>query len=62
VIDGSDVVLSADGVAKPVRVRYAYSWRPTCGLVNKQGLPASPFVTELGRDPAKKTGGESSED
>jgi len=42
-IDGSTVVVSAAGVAKPLYVRYAWSDDPTCNLFNEDGLPASPF-------------------
>ncbi|MDQ1257131.1 MAG: sialate O-acetylesterase, partial [Candidatus Hydrogenedentes bacterium] len=46
VIDGKKVVVSADGVAKPVAVRYAWAINPECNLFNGAGLPASPFRTD----------------
>jgi sialate O-acetylesterase len=46
-IDGSDVVVSAEGVTNPVAVRYG--WADDAGddnLFNKEGFPASPFRTD----------------
>ena len=47
-IDGEDVVVSAEEVAKPVAVRYAFRANPMgdCNLYNNEGLPASPFRTD----------------
>ncbi len=45
-IDGATVVVSAQGIANPVAVRYAWSINPVCNLFNKEGLPASPFRTD----------------
>ena len=47
-IDGKDVVVSAEEVANPVAVRYAFRANPMgdCNLYNKEGLPASPFRTD----------------
>jgi len=46
-IDGDAVVLSSDKVAKPVAVRYAYSFsHPWANLFNKDGLPALTFRTD----------------
>jgi sialate O-acetylesterase len=45
-IDGNAVVVSTDGVAEPVAVRYAWADNPVCNLYNKEGLPASPFRTD----------------
>ena len=42
-IEGTSVVVSSATVPKPVSVRYAWAPNPTCNLVNKEGLPASPF-------------------
>ena len=41
-------VMTAQSVAKPKNVRYAYRANPmgNCNLYNKEGLPASPFTTE----------------
>jgi sialate O-acetylesterase len=45
-IDGKDVIVSCDRVAKPQSVRYAWKKNPSCNLVNGAGLPASPFRTD----------------
>ncbi|HYF51317.1 MAG TPA: sialate O-acetylesterase [Planctomycetota bacterium] len=46
-IDGDSVLVSAEGVEKPVAVRYAWADNPAgCNLFNKEGLPASPFRTD----------------
>ena len=42
-IDGSDVVLAADGVVEPLGVRFAAYNGSTPNLVNGAGLPAGPF-------------------
>ena len=42
-IEGSSVVVSSAAVTNPVSVRYGWAASPTCNLVNKEGLPASPF-------------------
>jgi sialate O-acetylesterase len=42
-IDGISVVVSSAAVETPLSVRYAWAANPTCNLVNKEGLPASPF-------------------
>jgi sialate O-acetylesterase len=45
-IEGDTVVVWSDEVAKPVAVRYAWADNPICNLINKAGLPASPFRTD----------------
>jgi sialate O-acetylesterase len=45
-IDKETVVVRADGVAKPVAVRYAWADNPICNLYNGAGFPASPFRTD----------------
>lgn len=45
-IDGNRVTVSSPQVKKPVAVRYAWASNPACNLVNKAGLPASPFRTD----------------
>jgi len=45
-VDGETVVVSADGLAAPVYVRYGWANAPTVDLVNGAGLPASPFTSE----------------
>jgi sialate O-acetylesterase len=46
VIDGKDVVVSAEGVASPKHVRFAWSNTAQPNLANSEGLPASPFRSE----------------
>lgn len=46
-IDGDKVVVSSDSVSEPVAVRYAWADNPVCNLYNKEGLPASPFRTDI---------------
>jgi sialate O-acetylesterase len=47
VVDGDNVVVSSQGIASPVAVRYAWADNPAnCNLCNKEGLPASPFRTD----------------
>jgi sialate O-acetylesterase len=45
-IEGSTVIVHADGVQSPVFLRYGYKDNPTCNLYNAAGLPASPFSWE----------------
>ncbi len=47
VIEGDKVVVSAEGVADPKAVRYGWENVPDVNLFNKDGLPASPFRTDL---------------
>jgi len=47
-IVGNTVVVQSDKVAKPVKLRYATSMNPKGPkLYNKEGLPASPFRTDI---------------
>ena len=46
-IEGSTVVVSAGAVANPVAVRYGWANVPDVNLFNKEGLPASPFRTDV---------------
>ncbi len=46
-IEGNTVVVSSDKVAVPVAVRYAWEKNPVCNLYNKEGLPATPFRTDI---------------
>lgn len=46
VIHGDTVTVSSNSVTEPVNVRYAYGGNPIGNLVNSEGLPASPFITE----------------
>lgn len=42
-VNGDTVTLSSDEVKDPVEVRYSWAENPIGNLVNKEGLPASPF-------------------
>ena len=46
-IQGSTVVVSAEGVANPKAVRYGWANVPDVNLFNNEGLPASPFRTDV---------------
>jgi sialate O-acetylesterase len=46
-IQGSTVVVSADGVADPKAARYGWANVPDVNLFNQEGLPASPFRTDV---------------
>jgi len=45
-IDGDHVLISSPQVKEPAAVRYAWADNPECNLINKAGLPASPFRTD----------------
>lgn len=45
-IDGSTVVVQAQGVSQPKAVRYAWQGWTDANLFNKDGLPASTFTSE----------------
>ncbi|MGM0485668.1 MAG: sialate O-acetylesterase [Planctomycetota bacterium] len=45
-IDGDTVLVSAEGVDKPVAVRYGWHEEAEPNLANKAGLPALPFRTD----------------
>ncbi len=45
VIDGNTVIVQAKDVAKPTQVRFGWRNEANPNLVNKEGLPASPFQT-----------------
>ncbi|PAW76017.1 MAG: 9-O-acetylesterase, partial [Pedosphaera sp. Tous-C6FEB] len=49
-IVGNNVVVSADGVAKPVAVRFGWNQIAEPNLANAAGLPASPFRTDKWTD------------
>lgn len=45
-IDGENIVIRSKNVKNPVRVRYAWADNPEdANLYNKEGLPASPFIS-----------------
>jgi sialate O-acetylesterase len=46
-IEGDKVVLSSPSVAAPVAVRYGWANTPDVNLFNKEGLPATPFRTDV---------------
>ena len=46
-IKGDKVIVSAEGVAEPKAVRYGWENVPDVNLFNKEGLPASPFRTDV---------------
>ncbi len=46
-IQGSTIVVSAEGVSRPKAVRYGWANVPDVNLFNKEGLPASPFRTDV---------------
>ena len=43
---GETVMVSSPEVNSPLAVRYGWANNPDCNLVNKAGLPASPFRTD----------------
>ena len=45
-IKANTVELTAEGLAKPAFVRYAFAGKPTVNLVNAANLPAHPFRTD----------------
>ena len=47
VIEGDSVAVKSASVAKPVAVRYGWANTPDVNLFNKEGLPASPFRTDI---------------
>jgi sialate O-acetylesterase len=46
VIDGDTVIVEANEVASPAQVRFGWHNVANPNLVNKEGLPASPFQTD----------------
>ena len=46
-IQGDKVVVSSEQVREPVAVRYGWENVPDVNLFNKEGLPASPFRTDV---------------
>lgn len=46
-IEGDKVIVWSEGISNPKFVRYAWADNPdAANLINKEGLPASPFTTE----------------
>jgi sialate O-acetylesterase len=48
-VDGQTIVVSSPSVPAPVSVRYGWADDPACNLVNRAGLPASSFRSEIPR-------------
>ena len=46
-IVGETVVVSNDQVQSPTAVRYGWTQSPDVNLFNQEGLPASPFRTDI---------------
>ncbi len=46
-IQGNTVVVSADGIADPIAARYGWENVPDVNFFNQEGLPASPFRTDI---------------
>lgn len=46
IVANDTVIVSSPKVKKPIAVRYAWEDNPTCNLINKSGLPSSPFRTD----------------
>ena len=46
-IEGKTVVVSGDGVTAPAAVRYGWDNVPDVNLFNKEGLPATPFRSDV---------------
>ncbi|MEI8062722.1 MAG: sialate O-acetylesterase [Verrucomicrobiota bacterium] len=46
-IDGTAILVRSDKVRKPVSVRYAWANNPPVNLYNAEGLPATPFRTDV---------------
>lgn len=48
-IEGATVVVSSPQISAPKSVRYAWENDPVANLVNREGLPATPFRTDRGK-------------
>ena len=46
-IEGDKIVVSSPSVAQPAAVRYGWANTPDVNLFNKEGLPATPFRTDV---------------
>lgn len=46
-IKGKTIIVYSDKVSKPIAARYGWSNVPDVNLYNKEGLPASPFRTDV---------------
>jgi len=45
-VDGDNVIVSSESVARPIAVRYAWAGNPKATLYSEAGLPAGPFRTD----------------
>ncbi|MDB6006404.1 MAG: hypothetical protein JWR15_3391 [Prosthecobacter sp.] len=57
----NQIEVSAEGVAKPVAVRFAWADNPVCNVYSAEGLPVTPFRTDsflMVTDPANPNGAE----
>ncbi len=61
-IEGSTVVVTADGVTKPTAVRYGWANVPDVNLFNEAGLPASPFRSDVPGGAKFNNGGRAARD
>jgi sialate O-acetylesterase len=52
IIGSNTLEVSCSDVAKPLGVRYAWADNPVCDLINKEGLPATPFQFSFPRKPS----------
>ncbi len=46
-INGTNIIVATEGVTEPKAVRYGWSNVPDVNLYNQEGLPASPFRTDV---------------
>jgi sialate O-acetylesterase len=53
-IKGDKVIVSAPSVTRPVAVRYGWANVPEINLFNREGLPATPFRTDLPKSERQK--------
>ena len=47
-IEGTTVIVQSEAVKQPVAVRYGWENVPDVNLFNVDGLPASPFRSDIG--------------
>jgi sialate O-acetylesterase len=47
VIQGDTIVVSSEGITEPMAARYGWDKVPDVNLYNQEGLPASPFRTDV---------------
>ena len=47
IIKGNTVIVSAEGITDPKAVRLGWRLSPQINLYNKEGLPATPFRTDV---------------